>query len=170
MGSVDRVAVKIAAASIQTFFGLPVDVEDPVPMPDEALMTERGQYDAAALMGYVDSIAMGPDKRMGITSRDITLPFLTYLYGEAQVAGRVAVISTFRLKGDSPGFHPDRSLVYDRLAKVSVHETGHLLGLIHCRDPGCIMNFSPGLEHLDRLTIRFCTHCNGYLKEGGKLV
>ena len=48
---------------------------------------------------------------------------------------------------------------YERLAKVALHEVAHVLGLTHCREEGCLMRFSLGVEHIDGLAMRFCPEC-----------
>jgi predicted Zn-dependent protease len=40
---------------------------------------------------------------------------------------------------------------------------GHVLGLVHCRAPGCLMNFAQGLGKLDRLDLALCTACQSRL-------
>ena len=60
-------------------------------------------------------------------------------------AASAAVVSLHRL------FDIDRQVVYLRAAKIGVHEVGHLLGLEHCWQAGCLMRFSKQLEQLDRL-------------------
>jgi archaemetzincin len=46
---------------------------------------------------------------------------------------RVAVVSVYRLRSR------DGKLYMSRVRKEVVHEVGHLLGLKHCRDTGCVM-------------------------------
>jgi predicted Zn-dependent protease len=70
-------------------------------------------------------------------------PILTYVYGESQLGGQAAVISFHRLH------HIDHQVTCERGAKIAIHEAGHLLGLEHCREPGCLMRFSKQLDQLD---------------------
>ena len=63
------------------------------------------------------------------------------------------MISLSRI-GDSK---PD--ITYQRAAKIGIHETGHLLGIPHCRMPDCLMAFSSSREKLDGLPMRFCSAC-----------
>ena len=67
---------------------------------------------------------------LGVTDRDLFIPILTYVFGEAQLGGRAAVVSTARLVEDVELFGPQ--LLVERLAKEAVHEVGHAFGLLHC--------------------------------------
>jgi archaemetzincin len=159
LGIVDEVAVRVAAANIQAVFDIATDVAAPWPDPTEALFFNRSQYNAAKIIRHLAADIHGPVRRIGIISRDISLPFLTYVFGEAQIGGLAAVISTYRLQRPRNGVVPEKSLVYRRLSKITIHETGHLLGLSHCRSPQCIMNFSVGLDKLDVLDLTLCNQC-----------
>lgn len=159
LGSVDEVSVSVAAANIQTFLGLAVDVAPPWPEPAYALIPVRGQYNALPILKALsDSIETGT-RRLGLLAGDLCLPILTYVFGEAQVNGHAAVVSLRRLKQGQDGQRVPTHLFLERLAKVAVHEMSHVLGLTHCRAPQCLMSFSLGLEQLDALTLRFCPDC-----------
>ncbi len=166
LGNVDAVAVRVAAAHIQAVFDIATDVVPPWPDPSSALFATRNQYNAAHILNSLATDIPGPVRRVGITARDITLPFLTYVFGEAQIGGRAAVISTYRLQRPHNGVAPEKSLVYTRLSRVVIHETGHLLGLSHCQSSRCIMNFSVGLDRLDALSPTFCHQCTSRLRDG----
>lgn len=164
LGIVDEVAVRVAAANVQAVFEISTDVEQPWPDPRESIMPTRNQYSADQIIKSLAENIQPPVKRIGIIAKDISLPFLTYVFGEAQIGGQAAVISTYRLERTKNGSKPKKSLIYKRLAKITIHETGHLLGLSHCRNPNCIMNFSIGVDKLDKLTLKFCTQCTEYLR------
>ena len=84
---------------------------------------------------------------------------LTYVYGEARIGGHTALISLYRLSRDALGNRVPQGLLFQRLAKVAVHETAHALGMEHCVAPGCLMHFSQGLRQLDALNLEFCSEC-----------
>jgi archaemetzincin len=159
LGRADEVAGAILSANLQEFFGLPAEVSPPWPVPDYAHLPARNQYDAGLILQQLSRDLPADGLRLGLTALDLTLPILTYVFGEALVGGRVAIVSVFRL-GREPG-HPrkDLGLLYERLLKVGLHETAHALGVPHCRRSGCLMRFSYGLEHLDALEPQFCSSC-----------
>lgn len=160
LGRVHPVACAVAAAHLRILMGLPARVAEPGPEPDFAYLKVRGQYDAKALM---DFLAKGRPReviRVGVTEVDLCLPVFTFVFGEAQVGGGVAVASLCRLRQAEGGPPADRSLAYQRLAKVACHEAGHALGLTHCREEGCLMRFAGDLARLDALEMWLCPACD----------
>lgn len=165
LGIVDDIAVSVVAANIQMMFGLPVDIEPTQSCPEHTILQARCQYDAAGLIDFLAAGQGNHAMRLGVTAEDIALPFLTYVYGEAGIGGNAGVISTCRLEKSRKGPDVKKSKVYERAAKVAVHETGHLLGLLHCGRPECVMSFSAGLGRLDELPLTFCSRCRGFLRQ-----
>ena len=158
-GRIDAVAGAVVSANLQEFLSLRTTLAPPRTIPLEAHLPARNQYDAEGLLKELIPGLGFRVIRLGLTNRDLTLPILTYVFGESLVGGRVAVVSLFRL-GEEPG-QPRLALgrLYERLVKVTLHETAHALGIPHCRRPGCLMRFSYGLEQLDLLEIAFCPGC-----------
>lgn len=156
---VPLLACEIAAANVQATLGLPAAVLPAWDHPDDAYLPTRNQYDAARILKKLETGWQRPRLRIAITSQDLCLPILTYVFGEARVGGHLAVSSLFRLARNPDGSRATQALLYDRLTKVVLHEVAHALGLEHCRVEGCLMGFSAGLEHLDALTLTFCPDC-----------
>lgn len=161
LGDVDRTALSVIAANIQIFTGLPADVIPALPIPDYALVPGRMQYNALPIVKSLASETRPRSIRLGVMSDDLCLPIMTYVFGEAQLNGRAAVISLYRLR-EQRNAKPD--LFLERTAKTALHETAHVLGLKHCGDPGCLMSFSMGLEQIDALPIGFCPECTRFIK------
>ncbi|MFP4477299.1 MAG: hypothetical protein ACLFOY_17180 [Desulfatibacillaceae bacterium] len=163
LGVVDSVAVSVAAANIQAVLGMPADVAAPWPDPVHAVIPARRQYNALVLLRDLDNGTPAEGLRLGLLDKDLCVPVFSYVLGEARLGGRAAVVSLHRLRAGAHGRSADRSLMYERLAKVALHETAHLLGREHCREPGCLMGFSARVDHLDRLS-SFCDACSHYLR------
>jgi archaemetzincin len=159
LGEVDGVAVSVAAANLQAVLGLPADVRPPAGEPDYALLPARRQYDALPILKAIEAEVPAGTLCLAVMNGDLCLPIFSYVLGEAQVNGRAAVISLFRLKQGGDGRPSSPARVYERLAKVALHEVAHVLGLTHCREEGCLMRFSLGVEHIDELAMRFCPEC-----------
>jgi len=159
LGEVDRVAIAVMAANLQAILELPADVALAQERPDYAFIPGRGQFNAGPILKKLAEEASPAPVRVGLTGVDLCLPILTFVFGEAQLGGRAAVVSYARLGRDESGFEVEGPVLYERLAKVTVHETAHVLGLAHCRAPGCLMRFSQTLEQLDSLNLLFCDQC-----------
>lgn len=165
LGRLDQSAVKVVAANLQTFVGLPVDVLEPRPSPVYALIGPRMQYDAVPILNELAKDPAENRLRIGLVSEDLCLPILSHVFGEARVGGRTAVVSCHRLLRNQDGLPVGTELFLERLAKVAVHETAHALGLKHCRTPGCLMLFSAGLRQIDALELEFCRNCTEKLQD-----
>lgn len=125
---------------------------------------ERNQYHSTLIMAQlIKHLPADGDKIIGITDADIYIPILTFLFGEAQLGGRVALVSTYRLKNQFYGLPADSNLLYERVLKEILHELGHTMGLIHCSDFECVMNSSTYVENIDLKFSRFCKSCQGIL-------
>jgi archaemetzincin len=153
MGRVDTMAVNVVAANLQAILGLNTRIQPTLPEPAYAFLPRRDQYEAGKILQQVASIVGGGTFRLGVVNVDIYTPILTFIYGESQLGGSASLISTYRIQS------PDAQKAYNRAAKIGVHEVGHLLGIVHCRAPDCLMGFSNNLERLDSLPLKFCQAC-----------
>jgi archaemetzincin len=153
LGHIDPLAASVIAAHLQAVLGLLTDIRPSRPLPEDAFMSMRNQYDASKIIRSLAADSAGAPFKMGVTARDISIPILTYVFGESQLGGRIAVISIHRLH------HVDRQLVFQRAAKIAIHEAGHLLGLEHCFEVDCLMRFSKQTDQLDHLPMHFCSSC-----------
>jgi archaemetzincin len=128
--------------------------------PERAFDPSRGQYDSTRLL---ELLLAAPDdageRVLGVAGVDLFIPVLTYVFGEAQLQGRVAVVSLHRLRPEAYGLPRDPRLVLERLEKESLHELGHTFGLVHCVDGGCVMHVSTYVEEIDLKPASFCASC-----------
>jgi archaemetzincin len=124
-----------------------------------ALDPSRRQYHSTALLQRIERVG-DPDTRvLGVTALDLYVPVLTFVFGEAQLDGACAVVSTHRLREEFYGLPPREELVRERLVKEAVHELGHTFGLRHCPNWECVMTSSHGVERLDIKGVEFCPAC-----------
>ena len=130
-------------------------------LPLSCYDTHRDQYFSTGLLKKI--LKWSPRdalKVLGITPVDLFIPIMKYLFGEAQVSGKGAVISLFRLRPEFYGLEPDPGLYFERIAKEAVHELGHTFGLTHCRDPLCVMNSSCLIGEADCKSSELCNTCH----------
>jgi archaemetzincin len=100
---------------------------------------------------------------LGFTDQDLFIPILTYVFGEAQLGGSAAVVSTARLGEGTDRF--GRRLLVERLAKEAVHEVGHAFGLVHCGHEHCVMSRSPAVREVDEKGGGLCAECRAQLED-----
>lgn len=150
---IDITAVSVIAANLQTILGLNTRVMDVQPAPEYAFLARRNQYEAGKIVRTAAEIPDGSRFKLAVVVVDIFTPILTFVFGESQLGGKAAVVSLFRTRSNN------RSKSYNRAAKIAIHEVGHLLGMVHCQTPDCLMGFSSNLDKLDELPLRFCDAC-----------
>jgi archaemetzincin len=155
--------------ALERAFGTVVRYRTPWFDPEDAFEPSRGQYRATYLLkALLDDPQDGPsDRILGVTNVDLFTPVLTYVFGEAQLSGRAAVVSCHRLRNEVYGLPPDPRLFFDRLRKEAVHELGHTYGLLHCGNIGCVMRASSYAEELELKSDAFCEACRAVLTHRG---
>jgi len=121
---------------------------------------DRGQYHSTLILAQlIKHLPEENAKIIGITSHDLYIPILTFVFGESQLEGSAAVISTYRLHNEFYGLPANRELLITRTGKEALHELGHSYGLTHCADYRCVMNSSTYVEDIDLKEGRFCDDC-----------
>ncbi len=152
-------------AALEREFRLPARVRSPWFDPEAAFDAGRGQYRATLLLKSLldDPQEDRADRILGVTGVDLFAPVLTYVFGEAQLSGRAAVVSCHRLRAEAYGLPPDPALLYARLHKEAMHELGHTYGLLHCPGPACVMRASAYVEEIELKPARFCDACRALL-------
>ncbi len=136
--------------------------------PRFAFHPERQQYHATEILSRLVNLdttsfpasgAASSNRLLGVTSADLFIPILTFVFGEAQLQGGCALVSLHRLRQEFYGLPPDPRMLRERLLKEAVHELGHTLGLTHCEDYSCAMAPSHSVEWIDVKTSAFCPNC-----------
>jgi archaemetzincin len=166
VGSIAEPAPQIIAAHISGYFNLDARVLPPLDLPATAFHRQRAQYDAGRLIRFLESYPTAEVlKRIAVVDVDIFVPIFTHVFGESRQGGNAAVVSLFRLRGPSQPPPHSQADIFTRVAKVALHELGHLFNLQHCSNRKCLMHFSGALEDLDGLTFNLCRYCRTYLKD-----
>ncbi len=133
----------------------------PIPVPPDSFEARRNQYYSTKILKeMLGNVPRDALKLLGVTDKDLCIPILTYVFGEAQVGGTAAVVSLARLRQEHYGLEPDRPLLLERLRKESLHELGHTFGLVHCPSRDCVMYLSNTVVDVDTRGRDFCRGCD----------
>ena len=125
-----------------------------------AFDARRSQYHATSLLRRIRDVEPEENVRViGVTRVDLFVPILTFVFGEAELGGRCAVVSLQRLDERFYGLPAREELLRERLVKEAVHELGHTFGLRHCEDWRCVMTSSHAVDRLDLKERDFCAEC-----------
>jgi archaemetzincin len=125
----------------------------------------RGQHYSTAILQRLEQVADSTVRVLAVTSSDLYVPVLTFVFGEAQLEGNCAVVSIARLREEFYGMPARDAVLRERLLKESIHELGHTFGLRHCSDWSCVMSSSHGVELLDVKGAEFCRVCRKPIAE-----
>lgn len=108
----------------------------------------------AALVEYARAQRSGEGDCVVLTDRDLDVPGCDSLFGYADRAHGVAVVSTARL-----GAGASAGQLAARVRNAVAHERGHLRGLSHCASSICLMHAAGRPEDLDRRAGDACGSC-----------
>lgn len=151
---------------LENSFKIPVVISPNSFSLEEGMDLVRGQFNSTWILSQLlKSEAEESCKILGVTSVDLFIPVLTYVFGEAQLDGKAAVVSSFRLRDELYGLPKNPEKLKTRLEKEAVHELGHTFGLIHCQDPRCVMYTSTYAEEIDFKSREFCNNCSSILEK-----
>jgi archaemetzincin len=166
VGEVEAAVVDVVALALGSTFGLPVARFPQLPDPVAAFDAARQQYSSSAILRDMRfHCPRDPVNFVGITERDLFIPMLSFVFGQAQVGGPLALVSCARLRQEFYGLPPNPALLYSRAAKEGIHEIGHTLGMVHCPDAACPMALSNTIVQVDRKRDTLCESCAALVHE-----
>lgn len=159
------ILLAVDAGVRETFQAQTVRAE-PLPQPAYAWDASRRQYSSTHLLRELARRYPQPSgKVLGITECDLFIPMLSFVYGQAQLRGALAVVSLARLRQEFYELPGNDAVATLRLQKEAAHELGHTFGLVHCADRGCPMSLSTNIHQLDLKGAAFCGACRSLLQE-----
>lgn len=161
LGEHDETLVAPVARAVEQAYGFATRTLPVRPLPAFAWYPARARHRADALLDHllydVMPDADGCHAVLAITGVDVSATRGAHedwgVLGLAYQGGRVAVVSSFRLRRGV-----DRGRLIGRIAKVALHELGHVIGVPHRGDgPHCLMNDAVGaVATIDRAEGAMC--------------
>ncbi len=166
VGAVGEDMLTMAARHVGEMFGLETTRYTSFPEPDYAFDNRRRQYSSTLILQNLSRICT-PDavKFLAVTEADLFIPMGTFVYGQAQLSGKIALVSFARLSQEFYGLRPNKELKIRRARKEIAHEMGHTFGLVHCRERSCLMSLSTEILQIDVKSEDFCAGCWIVLEE-----
>lgn len=161
--SLNQLAVRVG-----NVFGVKTDVQKASINIDRAFDQSRGQHNSTVLLAQIlNAVPLNEEKNLLVVEVDLYIPVLTFVFGEAQLNGVAAIVSTHRLQNQFYGLSHDYPLMLKRLEKEIAHELGHTFGLYHCRQFECVMRSSTYVEEIDLKQAVLCAACRNLMKQMG---
>ena len=166
-GEIEQDVLDSLVRSLQETYRCGTAVGERFAIPEKTYNSLRKQYHSTRILKKLETVERLADELvLGVIDEDLYVPELNFVFGEADVLARVAVIGLPRLRQEYYGLDPDRKLFLLRTAKEAIHELGHTCGLGHCPDRKCIMHFSNSLADTDVKEPAFCIACRNKLEAG----
>lgn len=160
VGKVEQELLVYLSTRIEKILPRLVEIGKTLPDPDYAYNKKRDQYQSDLILVKLQKLGLEEaEKILGVANLDLYIPGLNFVFGQAIIGGRVALIGLSRLKQGFYGLPENKELYYTRALKEALHELGHTFGLSHCGKRECIMHFSNSLADTDYKESGFCKKC-----------
>ena len=165
IGKTDRATIEKFAKEVAGIYGVSYHIAvEPLELPQDAYDEERGQYLASVILEKLNARPETANSQViGVASVDLYEQDMNWIFGLAEMPGHVSVISITRLRPEYWKRGKNEALFIKRAVKESVHEIGHTLGLEHCTNDRCVMQFSNSLGYTDYKSENFCKNCSAKL-------
>jgi archaemetzincin len=164
MGNVKKSDVSLVSRELIKFYNAEVVFLPKTKLLKDSKVKGLNKYNASKILNTL--ITNNPNiehKVLMLTNHDIctdrTLNGVTHknwgIFGMAKLNKKPCVVSTHRMGKNHK----------DRLIKVSIHETGHTLGIPHCKNTKCVMTDAKGKgSTVDNATVWMCNDCKSKIK------
>ena len=168
--NIDVCNYQLLGEEIHRTYGYQTEIKSLLQNVNFAYDLTRDQYHSTAILEKLASTSPSQAiKVIAITNVDLFIPILTHVYGEAQLAGKACIVSTFRLREGLPVATIEKGFEI-RIVKEVLHELGHTFNLRHCKDKACIMHYCRSIKDVDRKSNQFCRYCKVLLEDELKIL
>jgi len=171
LGDVDSSLLSWLTYNLTRAFGIRVVRGAPVILPKEIYNPRRKQYNADRLASTLTSRLKGNVWRvLGVVNKDLYSESKDFVFGSANPALGVAIVSLIRLYDTYYGLPPNQVRFRSRAIKESVRFLGLSMGMRPLDDPQCIMSPSHKIEDIDRKLPSFCPPSKAHLEKALKVL
>jgi len=165
INNIDVCNYQLLGQEIHRTFGFPAEIKSLLQDVNFAYDLTRDQYHSTAILKKLaDTLPSQAFKVAAITNKDLFIPILTHVYGEAQLAGEACIVSTFRLQEGLSIANIEKEFEI-RIVKEVLHELGHTFNLRHCNDKACVMHYCRSIKDVDRKSNQLCRYCKILLED-----
>ena len=166
VGAGDEEVFAAIENSLWQKFGFGIRRLDPQQEPAYAFDSKCKQYNSSLIVrALIEKRPADAVRLLAVTEKDLFIPMLTFVFGQAQLKGPAAIVSLARLRQEFYQLSPSRLLLIARALKEVHHEIGHTFGLVHCQDRECVMSLATSIQQLDVKGSEFCRSCEILLQE-----
>ena len=163
--NIDACNYRLLGQEIHRTFGFQTEIKSLLQDIHFAYDLTRDQYHSTVILEKLANTSPSRAiKVVAITNEDLFIPILTHVYGEAQLAGKACIVSTFRLQEGLSIANIEKEFE-NRIVKEVLHELGHTFNLRHCNDKACIMHYCRSIKDVDRKSDQFCRYCEILLED-----
>jgi archaemetzincin len=167
VGPVPAALVADVALRVSRAVALPCRVAPAAGHVEAVPVSGREQVDADRLLAEVEALATrGGVVLAALVAQDMGNPVFTHFFGRARLGGRALIVSLARLTPAFYGEADDASVAARRAAIEVTHELGHVAGLRHCDDAGCLMHLAHDVDAIDLRGTTWCAACASRLPAG----
>jgi archaemetzincin len=161
LGKIEERVLVSLQSKLSKIFNLKVEIKESLPLPHYAYNPKRKQYYSSIILEDIKKRTKikASERVLAVIDLDLYVPELNFVFGEADIKGRVCIISLSRLRQEWYNLPKDEDLFIQRVIKEAVHELGHTYGLRHCDNFRCVMFFSNSLLDTDKKSFYFCKRC-----------
>jgi archaemetzincin len=163
----DELMLNDLALTIRDFYNKQTIILKPIEIPGHFYNTTIRQYSADSLImllsklrndTIVEVVGLTHSPIFTIKKNDLMSYYDENIFGMGYQPGNTCVVSDLKFSSSY------KSLYYQRLQKVIIHEIGHNLGLSHCQNEKCIMSEKNGNTiSLDNSGYDYCQKCRNIL-------
>ncbi len=170
-GPVEDDIIESVETALGRAFGIATRRIEPLEVPAHAHDPQRSQYASHLILSrLLEVVPRDAVRLLALTEKDLFVPILSFVFGQAQLQGQVAIISLARLRQEFYGLTPTKSLLHTRAIKEALHEIGHTFGLVHCPDRTCAMSLSTNIRQVDGKKMEFCRSCEILVRESTRMI